>query len=186
MSEYGFGYYGGEAPDEAEIPPHLSETPPADAGPKWFRDYMEKTSKQMKALTDELDQRRERDRREQVAETLKSKGYAPSAASLYEGDPTKVDEWLTRYGDALARQTAPEGEPEPQQRHAGPPQTTISPTGQEQMQRLQSASIEGTGPLIGGDNELAASLAAARTPEEFQKIAATAGWKYDVEGLFGA
>jgi len=143
-------------------------------GPKWFREYMDKVSGQLKSLQERNEELERAQRQTQVAEALKAKGYAPQAAGLYSGDPNKLDDWLSANGAALARtEAAPEGDQQGQP--AGPPPTVVSPESQAAMAAMSAASTGGAGPLSGED-QLAARLEAAGDDEAaFNAIMREAG-----------
>lgn len=163
MSNYGFG--------EMEEP---AEQGQGEQGPKWFRDQMAKVSGDIKALRDEnASLRADRDR-QAVQNTLTAQGYAPEAANLYTGTPDKLNDWLAANAAALARTggTAAEGEQGVTQQ--GPPETVVSSESQAALAAMNAAATGGTGPLSGED-QLAARLDAAATPEEFSAIMREAG-----------
>lgn len=173
MSEYSFGDFD---PDDMS---GAGEQQAMEQGPKWFRDYMDRVSGQLKAIQAENDALKAEKKQQAVSEALKAKGYAPAAASLFTGEPEKLDEWLTANGGALAR-LAPEGERQPgEQTQQGPPPTTVPADGQEQMQRMQDQGTQGVAPPQGTDNELAAALKAAGSYEDFAKLMQSQGNPYD-------
>jgi hypothetical protein len=172
MSEYGFEY--GETEE-------LGEPQSNPQGPKWFREYMDKVSGQLGELKAENDRLKATQRQSEVAEALKAKGYAPTAATLYGGEPTKLDEWLTQHGSALAKLPAPEGQggESEGQPPAGPPASSVPLDGQGQMQRMQEAGTQGVAPPQGSDKELAAAIAACQTPAQFAELMKAHGSPHD-------
>lgn len=174
MSEYSFGY-----DDSGEMPGAGEPDPNGQQGPKWFRDYMGKVSGQLSELQAENKRLKEAQQRSQVEDALKAKGYAPAAATLFTGPPEKLDEWLTANGGALAKLPSAEGEQPGGQAHQGPPPTTVPADGQEQMQRMQEAGTSGTAAPQGTDNEIAAALKAAQSPEDFAKLMQSHGSPFD-------
>lgn len=171
MSEYSFGYH--ESGEE------LGEQQSAQQGPKWFRDYMDKVSGQLSELKAENDRLKAAQQRTELENTLKAKGYAPSAAALYMGAPDKLDEWLTAHGGALAK-LAPEGQEQAQEEAPqGPPASTVPAAGQEQMQRMMEQGTQGVAPPQGSDKEIAAAIAAAKTKEELAQLMRSHGSPYD-------
>lgn len=171
MSEYGFG------DGDPGYDPDLSEQAPAAKEPKWFRERMDKVSEQMNALTEENNRLKAAQAKNQVEDALKAKGYAPAAAGLYQGDPAKLDDWLTANGGALAKLPA-DGQ-EPQEQPAGPPATVVPAQGQEAMQRMAEQGTQGVAPPQGTDNEIAAALKAASSPEEFAKLMQSHGSQFN-------
>jgi hypothetical protein len=162
---YGFGADGEQGEPQA---------PDAAVGPKFYRDWMEKVSGQLGELKAENDRLRDAQRQQQVAEALKAKGIAPVAAQLFTGTPDKLDDWLGTYGAALAKaEGAQEGEL--QGLPAGtPPPTVVSSESQAAMAAIAAAGAGGAGPQS-GDDQMAARLEAAATPEEFAAIMREAG-----------
>lgn len=170
MSEYDFGYTDEQDPQGLAPAQEPSQAPE----PKWFRDYMEKTSKEMKQLRQKLAVK-------DVEEALKSKGFAPSAAALYQGDPAKVDEWLSAHGQSLAKIPGTEtsvSETEEPAQPAGPPQSIVSPESQAALARMQAAGGEGQAAPMGSDQDLAAKIAACATPDEFAALMRANGSQY--------
>ncbi|MFF3363585.1 hypothetical protein [Streptomyces misionensis] len=172
MSEYGFDY------DETGETPGLGETG-ASEGPKWFREGLAKLSGQVQELKAENAALKQKQQRSDLEDALKAKGYAPQAAGLFSGDPTKLDEWLTANGDALAKLPAAPGEGSGEQAPLGPPPTTVPADGQEQMQRMQEQGTQGVAAPQGSDTELAAALKAAQTPEQLAQIMQANGNPFD-------
>ncbi|MBA2951435.1 hypothetical protein [Streptomyces himalayensis] len=171
MSEYSFGY------DETGAMPDLGETE-SQQGPKWFREGLAKLSGQVQELKAENDRLKAAQKRGQVEDALKAKGYAPQAAGLFSGDPNQLDEWLTANGGALAK-LSPEGEQPGEQAPQGPPTSTVPADGQEQMQRMQEQGTQGVAAPQGTEAELAAALRAAQTPEQFAQLMQSHGNPYD-------
>jgi hypothetical protein len=176
VSEYSFGY------DPSDEQSGLGETNEQQAqGPKWFRDGLSKLSGQVNELKAENDRLKAAQVRGELENTLKAKGYAPQAAGLYQGDPAKLDEWLTANGGALAKLPSAEGEQGQGEEQApqGPPASTVPADGQAAMQRMQEQGTQGVAPPQGSDNELAAALKAAQTPEQFAQIMQSQGNQFD-------
>jgi hypothetical protein len=174
VSEYGFGY------DDTDEQSGAGEQQSTEQGPKWFRSYMDKVSGQLNELQAENKALKEAQTRSDVEKALTAKGYAPQAAGLFNGEPAKLDEWLTANGGALAKLPSAEGEQQPgEETPAGPPASTVPADGQEQMQRMQEAGTQGVAPPQGSDKELAAALQAAQSPEDFAKLMQSHGNSYD-------
>lgn len=150
-----------------------------DQGPKWFRDHMAKVSEDLKALRARNEQLEQAQRRQAVKESLTAKGYAPQVADLYTGKPEDVETWLGTYGAALARtETAPQGGgSEPGSGAPQTPQTVVTPESQAAMARMAAAGQGGEGGLS-ADDQLAARINAAETPEELDAIFRESGSKY--------
>ncbi|ONK10378.1 hypothetical protein [Streptomyces sp. MP131-18] len=155
--------------------------PDQSQGPKWFRDYMEKVSGQLKEIQAENESLKAEKRQNVVADTLRAKGYEPGAAVLFTGEPEKLDDWLKNYGSALAKlpTTAPEGGQEQQeQAPAGPPATTVPAQDQQAMQAFSEAGA-GAAPPAGSDAETAARIAAIKTPQEYAEYMRSQGNQHD-------
>lgn len=161
MSEmYGFGEESTE------------QAPDAAVAPKFYRDYMDKVSKQLQVLQDKNDSLEKAQNQQAVKDALTAKGYAPQAAGLYTGSPDKLDDWLSANGAALAK-TGGEAV-EPGQGVQGTPQTVVSPESQAAMQQMASAGVDGVA-ATSGEDQLNARLNAADSQEEFNAIMREAG-----------
>jgi hypothetical protein len=173
VSEYSFGY------DETDETSELGEIPEAQ-GPKALRDHLKQISSQLKELKADNDRLKAEKTRSELENTLKAKGYAPQAAGLFTGTPDKLDEWLTANGSALAKLPAAPGEDgQGEQAPSGPPASTVPADGQEQMQRMQEQGTQGVAPPAGTDNEIAAALKAAQSPDDFAKLMQSHGNPFD-------
>lgn len=172
MSEYTFGDY-----DPSDEMSGLGESESQPQGPKWFREGLDKLSSQVKELRAENEALKRSQVEEQVAKTLKAKGYDPAAAALFKESPEKLDDWLGAYGAALAKLPG-EGQEQDQEQPAGPPASTVPADGQEQMQRMAEAGASGVAPPQGTDKEIAAALAAANSREDFEKIMRSHGSQF--------
>jgi hypothetical protein len=185
MNEYTFGEmsYSGGQPQDGQNPGY-GEGQQGQQGPKWFRDYMETASKQIKLLEQQLAEANETKRQASLTQIFEDKGYAASAAALYTGDPAQVDEWLSAHGAALARkdQVPPAAPPVPGE--MPPAGSAIPPAAQADLQKMQSmGSQTAAAPGSSGDDELAAALRATSSPEEFAQVAAAHGWQYNLSNM---
>jgi hypothetical protein len=171
VSEYDFGYDGDDTSN-------LGEAGAGQQGPKWFREGLDKLSSQVAELRAENAALKAQQTKSEIENTLKAKGYAPQAASLYQGDPAKLDDWLTANGGALAR--LPEGEQaQGEVTPQGPPASTVPADGQAEMQRMMEQGTAGVAAPQGSDKEIAAAIAAANSPEEFEKLMRAHGNQYN-------
>jgi hypothetical protein len=173
MSDMGFSYNGFPAEDGD---PQTQETQDQRA-PAWFRDKMDADSKALKEMREQMELLRAENRQAKVEQRLTAQGYSPQVASLYSGEPDKVEEWLTANAPYLVKADGHTAAPQAQ---GGAPQSTIPATGQAGMQQMNNAGPTGSENLPTGDDALAAALAATTTPEEFQAVARANGWKYDM------
>lgn len=178
MSEMGFGYYG--QPNEGS--PVFDAGADGQQAPAWYREAMGKFSEQLKAQQTELDRLRAENTRAKVADAFEAKGYARGAAALYNGDPDKVDEWLTQHGSVLAKAGTGASEVEAAA-PATPPASTIPLEGQQQIQQIQQA---GTGGVVtqGSDADVASALAGAGDPTAFEEIMRSHGWQGSIGDLY--
>lgn len=157
MSEmYGFGEESTE------------QAPDAAVAPKFYRDYMDKVSKQLQALQDKNDALEKVQNQQAVKDALTAKGYAPQAAGLYAGKPEGLDDWLTANAGALAKLPVAEGE-EPAGEElvtpAGVPQSIVTPESQAELARMQAMGTSGVAAPQGSDKELAARIDAMDEPQ---------------------
>lgn len=166
MSEYTFG-------NEAE----QQEQPDSAVAPKFYRDYMDKVSQQLKALQDRNDALEAAQNRQFVKDALTAKGYAPEAAGLYTGAPDKLDEWLSANGAALAR-TGGEAAVEATQGAQGAPQSTVSAESQAQQQAFAAAGQGAAGVAASSEDQLVARLRNASSLEELEAIEREQGSRY--------
>jgi hypothetical protein len=171
VSEYSFG------DDLSDDMSDLSEAESRPKGPQWFRDGLAELSGQVKELRAENAALKATQVKNQVADTLKAKGYAPNAAELFTGAPDKLDDWLGTYGAALAKLPG-DGQEQGEQAPPGPPASVVPADGQAQMQRMAEAGTQGVAPPQGSDKELAAAIAACQTEEEFEALMRASGSRH--------
>lgn len=189
LNEYTFGdmSYSGGQPGEGQESGYGQGQGQQDQGPKWFRDALAKQSQQIADLNARLQAADAEKRQAQIQSVFEAKGYAPSAAALYNGEPDKVDEWLGTYGNALAKvgqvqdQQRPPGDTGPADM-AKPP--VLPPSTQADLQRMQQMGPAGANaPGGSSDDDLAAALAATTNPEEFLQVARAHGWQYGANNM---
>ncbi len=179
MSEYSFGdmSYSGGQPESGQ------QEPPA---PKWFRDYMDQAKQQNEQLRAQVEQLTAEKRQTEIASAFEEKGYTRAAAALYQGEPDKVDEWLSAHGAALARVGEPQQGSRPPGEMAPPQQSqpAVPPSLQADLTKMQQmgATSAAAAPL-GSDDELAAALAATSTLDEFYNVASANGWQFSRDNL---
>ena len=173
MSEYGFGY------NDPEFTPASEETQSAQ-GPKWFREGLDKLSGQVKELQAENERLKNAQKRAEVADALKTKGFAPQAAGLYTGDPAGLDKWLEANGAALARLPQTEGEQSSEQ-EPGAPQapapSIVTPESQAALARMQAMGAGGAAPT-GGEQEMVSQIEAMDDPEQFAQFMRAQGNRF--------
>lgn len=139
---------------------------------------MEADSKALREMQAELAQLRQQAKQQEVAKVFQAQGYNPAAAALYQGEPDKVEEWLTANGSMLARTEG--AAPTQEQVPPGPPQSSLPATSQQGMAAMNAAGADGTAQTLTGDDAIAAALKATTTLEEFQQVARAHGWNYDM------
>lgn len=144
------------------------QAPDAAVAPKFYRDYMDKVSKQLQALQDKNDALEKVQNQQAVKDALTAKGYAPQAAGLYTGTPDKLDDWLAANGGALAK-TGGETAGEAGEGVQGTPQSVVPAESQAQMTAF-SAAGSGAASALSGEDALNARLQAAQTQEELAQI----------------
>lgn len=174
MNEYEFDF-ADDDPNGVD-----SHQPPPNAGPKWFRDYMDKAGQEMKSLREELQAARAKEAKAGLADKFKAEGIDPGAVNLYSGEPDEVDDWLKANKGFLAKVSSPaDGGGDETEQPAGPPASAVPPESQAQMQRMTEAGTSGVAAPQGSEAELVAALQAASNPEEFGKIMRAHGNQHD-------
>lgn len=159
---YGFG------PDDEQNEPSAQEQ-----GPKWFRTHMDKVSQQLSELKAENDRLKDAQAKQTVKDTLTAQGYAPQVADLYTGKPEGLNDWLSANGALFVK--SGEAAIEQGQVPQGPPATTVSPESQAAQAAFSAAGSGTAASGLSGDEQMAARLAAAQTPEEWDAIMREAG-----------
>lgn len=184
MSEMGFGYYTGDlgdgtqdGADDLQQQQAQTQSQPQQQQGNGLRQYLKTLEENNKAMKDQLNTLVAESRRNKVADVLEAKGYDRGAAALYQGDPDKVDDWLTQTGGLLAkRPEAQQGQGaagQAQQQAAG----TVPLEGQAQLQAFQQAGQNAAGPQ-GTDAEQAAELAKFDTIEKMNDYMSSLGNPY--------
>lgn len=189
LSEYTFGdmsYSGGQPSDGQHSGVGEGQ---AEQSPKWFRDYMAQAKQQNEQLQAQIQELTAEKRQTEIGNAFEAKGYARAAAALYQGEPDKVDDWLSTHGGALARTggamdippqqgSRPPGEMRPAQQAPA-----VAPSAQADLQKMQQMGQGVAVAQANSDDELAAALAATQTPEQFQQVAAAHGWQYNLGNM---
>jgi hypothetical protein len=172
----GFGYYDGDQNDgqEGQYDPNAAQQQSPPQAPGWFREYMKKAADDKKALEAQVQALQQVNARNAVADALESKGYDRAAATLYSGDPAKVDEWLATTGSLLAKQPGVTDAAGAGQ-GAGTPASTVPPDGQAQLQALQAAGTQGVAPPAGTEAEQVALMNTFTSAEQLTEFLASNG-----------
>lgn len=171
MSEMGFGYYTGDLGDNQDGEDLNQQTPQQPGQKSGLRQYLDKLEERTKEQDKLIQQLLGESRRNKVADALEAKGYDRGVAALYQGDPDKVDEWLTTAGNFLAKK---DGVQTPPANQAPPADSTIPPEGQAQMQQFQQAG-QNAAPPAGSDAEQAAFMATIDDPQKLTDYLASQG-----------
>lgn len=182
MSEYTFGdmSYSGGRPDGEQDPGYGQGQ--EQQSPKWFREYMAQAKAQNDALQSQIQQLTAEKRQAEIASAFEEKGYARAAAALYQGEPDKVDEWLSAHGAALARSGEPQA-PAQQAQSQQQPNPALPASAQADLQKMQQMGQGVAVADANSDDDLANALRATTTPEEFQQVAAAHGWQYSLGNM---
>lgn len=171
MSEYSFGYNEGELNEPTQ--------PESDNSTiKALRARAEADSKALEELREQVQTLQKETHQVKVADALKAKGYAPTAAGLYTGTPDKLDDWLGTHGAALAKVSVEGQGQDGEQTPTGPPASTVPADGQEQMRLMQEAGTSGAAAPQGSEAELVNRLKQAG-PDEYAQIMAANGSRFD-------
>lgn len=184
MSEYTFGdmSYSGGQPNPDQDPGYGQGQPGGETPTmKFLRERGDAAIQANKALEDRVKQLEQVARQATIGQLFEAKGYDRGAAALYQGEPDKLDEWLGANGAYLAR-TGQQQAPAPQGQPAGPA-TTVPPSAQADLMKMQQAGAAGSTFNQGSDDELAAALRATQSPEEFVQVAQAAGWQYNLGNM---
>lgn len=175
MTDMGFGYYtgdqGSEPTDDLNLQQQQAQQQAEPQG-NGLRQYLKSLEEKTKEQDKLLKQLVAESQRNKVADTLEAKGYDRAAASLFTGDPAKVDEWLNTAGSLLAKRPDPAGQGAGA--GAAAAQTTVSPDGQAQLQAFQQAGSDAAAPA-GADAEQAAVINKMATAEDLDAYLASNG-----------
>lgn len=158
----GMGYYDGDIYDAQQGGDGFDGDDPGQQQvqqPKRnpLRDHLKKVEDQNSELQKQLAQLLAENRQAKISTQLQAKGYDPAVASLFGGEPDKLDEWLTNVGPLLAKQPgaqAPQGQP---QQQGGTPASTVPAEGQAALQQLQQMGANAATPQ-GSDAEQVAMI----------------------------
>lgn len=184
MSEYTFGdmsYSGGQPSDDQNAGYGAGQPGSETPTMKFLRERGDAAIQALKAQEDRIKQLEQVARQATVGQLFEAKGYDRGAAALYNGDPDKLDEWLGTNGAYIAKVGGQQAAPQGQQQ--GIPATTVPPSAQADLMKMQQAGATGSTFNQGSDDELAAALAATQTPEQFVQVAQANGWQYGIGNM---
>ncbi len=159
----GMGYYDGGMYDDLDDQGQQNQQGQPAQQKNPLREHLNRVESQLADLRKQNELLLGKQRSTEVADALQAKGYDRAAAALYDGEPAKLDEWLTNFGPLLSKQSAPtSGDGATQQGQA--PASTVPAEGQAQMQQLQQLGGQSAPPL-GSDAEQMAQIRNAQSPE---------------------
>lgn len=178
----GFGYYDGDIydaqqgdegfdPNDGQGQQQASRQQRGNP----LRDHLKKVEDQNAALQQQLASLLKENRDSKVTAQLTAKGYDPAVATLYGGEPDKLDEWLTQVGPLLAKQpgvVTPQGQPQGQGAQA--PASTVPAEGQVAMQQMQQMGQYAAAPA-GSEAEQIALMRGMSSAEELTKYLQSQG-----------
>lgn len=175
MSDFGFegmSYSGGEADPSQQngAGAGQQESPTI----KMLRERGDKAVEANKALEARLAALERVARQATLGQVFQAKGYDPGAAALYQGEPDKLDEWLTANGGLLAKSG---------QQQAASAAGVVPPAQQADLQQMQQAGTGNQATILSGDDELAAALRATTSPEAFVTAMQSGGWQYGLDNM---
>lgn len=175
----GMGYYDGDLSGDIDpdgTPQQQTGQQQPDGG---FRQYLKKLEETVKSQSAQMETLLAESRQNKVADVLQAKGYPRQAAGLYSGDPAKVDEWLTTYGELIAKESgaAPEGgnQDDGGGQGQGAPGTTVPPAGQAQLQQFQQQGVNDVAPPQGTEAEQVALMMKMDDPAQLTQYLAQQG-----------
>lgn len=176
----GFGYYEGDIYDAQQGAAGFdsdgngSQPVSQQQQRNPLRDHLKKVEDQNGELQKQLASLLAENRQAKITSELQTKGYDPAVASLYGGEPEKLDEWLTKVGPLLAKQPgapAPEGQ---SQQQGGTPASTVPAEGQAALQQLQQMGIQGAAP-VGTEQEQISAMRNMNSAEELTRYLQSQG-----------
>lgn len=176
----GMGYYGGDLFDDQGNPVDVNALGAQQAGPQQggnpLRDHLKQVERQNDDLRKQVEALVAHQRQNAVADALQAKGYDRGAASLYGGDPAKLDEWLTSNGQYLAKPSDTSGQGQAQGQGAAAA-STVPADGQAALQQLQGMGNQAAAPQ-GSDAEAIAQMRNAQSPEQLMQYLNSQGNPY--------
>lgn len=178
----GMGYYDGGMYDDDSDPGYGDGQQPVQQQKRNpLRDHLNKVEQQNAELQKQLAALLQENKSQKIASQLQAKGYDPAVASLYGGEPDKLDEWLTSVGPLLAKQPASEGAQGGAGQQGQPPATTVPADGQAAMQAMQQIGNMAA-PPAGTDAEQMAQIMNAQDPNALMQYLNGQGNPYHFNG----
>lgn len=174
----GFGYYDGDIYDAQQgADPYGDDGQGQQQAPRKgnpLRDHLKKVEDQLEELRKQNAALLGESRNSKITAQLQAKGYDPAVASLYGGEPDKLDEWLTNVGPLLAKQPVdPSTQGAPGQQ-GGTPASTVPADGQAAMQQLQQMGNMAAPPQ-GSEAEQIAAMNQLGSAEELTRYLQSQG-----------
>lgn len=139
-----------------------------------LRDHLKKVEDQNAELQKQLSSLLARQRQNDVADALQAKGYDRAAATLYQGDPAKLDEWLATAAPLLAKQPTPMQGDGAAGQGTQAPASTVPADGQAALQQLQQAGSQAAPPQ-GSEAEQIAAMNSADDPAKLMQYLQSQG-----------
>lgn len=178
----GMGYYDGGLYDDGSDGQGYQEPvqPQQQQGKNPLRDHLNRVEQQNTELQKQLAALLKENQQAKITSQLQAKGYDPAVASLYGGEPEKLDEWLTSVGPLLAKQPSPTGDTGAGQQQT-PPATTVPADGQAAMQQMQQIGNMAA-PPAGTDAEQMAQINGAQDAASLMQYLNSQGNPYHFNG----
>lgn len=180
----GMGYYGGDLFDDQGNPvdPNalgVQQGSQQQGNP--LRDHLKRVEEQNENLRKQVEALVAQQRQNAVADELQAKGYDRGVASLYGGDPAKLDEWLNSNGQYLAKASTDTSGQGQAQGQGGAAASTVPAEGQAALQQLQGMGTQAGAPA-GSDAEQISQMRNAQTPEQLMQYLNSQGNPYGYNG----
>jgi len=172
----GFGYYDGDIFDADGNPIDQNDlgVQQVQQNKNPLRDHLKRVEDQLKVLQEQNAGLLAQQRQNTIADAFQAKGYAREAAGLYQGDPAKLDEWLTTYGPMLSTQPADTSAQGAGAQQGGAPASTVPAEGQAALQQMQQAGLHAAAPQ-GTDAEQIAAMRATQDPQALMQYLQSQG-----------
>lgn len=179
----GMGYYNGDLFDQDGNPvdPSALGAPQGAQSGNPLRDHLKKVEEQLKAVMEQNAELAAERRQNRIADELQAKGYDRGVATLYGGDPAKLDEWLNSNGQYLAKMPTDTSGAGQAQGQGGAAASTVPAEGQAALQQLQGMGGQAAAPQ-GSDAEQISQMRNAQTPEALMQFLQSQGNPYHFNG----
>lgn len=177
----GMGYYEGDIYGDGSDDSGMGQQP-VQQQKNPLRDHLKRMEEQNTELQKQLAALLQENRQAKITSQLQAKGYDPAVASLYGGEPDKLDEWLTSVGPLLAKQpVSPGTEGNAGQQQGAVPPSTVPADGQAAIQQLQQMGNMAAPPQ-GTEAEQIAQMRATQDPAALMQYLQSQGNPYHHNG----